>query len=369
MNKQTRNGRRQVATVACLLFFAGAVAHADHLKIENVKVAPRDAATATVTFDVAWANSWRHGDYHDAAWLFFKVQANKESDWQHVRLVAEKVVNPPGYEHGRGTPIEVAVPVGDEGAVGMFVRRAEEGKSGVESRGVTAVWNFTANDGVRQDLKNVRMQAFAVEMVYVPEGPFYLGSGNEAGKQRNAFHMVTGDGLPPYRVTGAGAIPTGRQKGKLWARGITPEDGGEIPASFPNGYAAFYCMKFYYFTQAQYAGFLNTITAEQAKNRWYTDYQGVAVKRGGEFPNYTYTASEPTGKCPWLSWTDNATIAAWAGLRPMFEQPADFRKLNVRLGDPLTIHGSSYVRPPIQPVPLDRTFIRTRAASTCSVAG
>ena len=319
MRTQPIDTRGVALALACGLLLGAGGARADELRIENVKVAPRDAATATVTFDVAWSNSWRHGDYHDAAWVFFKVQADKESDWQHVHLVADKVVNPTGYEHGKGTPIESAVPLGDEEAVGMFVRRAEEGKSGVEARGVTAVWDFTANDGVRQDMKDVRMQAFAVEMAYVPRGPFYLGSGNDTGKQRNAFHMVAGDGLPPYLVTSAGAIPTGRQKGKLWARGITPEDDGEIPASFPNGYAAFYCMKFYYFTQAQYAGFLNTITAEQAKNRWYTDYQGVAVKRSGEFPNYDYAASGPTGKCPWLSWTDNATIAAWAGLRPMTE--------------------------------------------------
>lgn len=42
--------------------------------------------------------------------------------------------------------------------------------------------------------------------------------------------------------------------------------------------------------------------------------------------------------------------------RALFERPADFRKLEVRLGDAFTIHGSSYVRPPIEPIPLDRTF-------------
>jgi len=51
-----------------------------------------------------------------------------------------------------------------------------------------------------------------------------------------------------------------------------------------------------------------------------------------------------------------AKVAAPDAERALFERPTDFRKLNVRLGDPLTIHGSSYVRPPIQPVPLDRTF-------------
>jgi glyoxylase-like metal-dependent hydrolase (beta-lactamase superfamily II) len=42
--------------------------------------------------------------------------------------------------------------------------------------------------------------------------------------------------------------------------------------------------------------------------------------------------------------------------RALFEQPARFRKMQVRLGDAFTIHGASYVRPPIAPIKLDRTF-------------
>ena len=49
-------------------------------------------------------------------------------------------------------------------------------------------------------------------------------------------------------------------------------------------------------------------------------------------------------------------VAAPEAERALFERPADFRKMNVRLGDAFTIHGSSYVRPPIEPIPLDRTF-------------
>ena len=51
-----------------------------------------------------------------------------------------------------------------------------------------------------------------------------------------------------------------------------------------------------------------------------------------------------------------AKMAAPEAERALLERPTDFRKLNVRLGDPLTIHGSSCVRPPIRPIPLDHTF-------------
>ena len=54
----------------------------------------------------------------------------------------------------------------------------------------------------------------------------------------------------------------------------------------------------------------------------------------------------------------NAKIGAPEAERALFERPADFRKMKVRLNDAFTIYGSSYVRPPIQPIPVDRAFQR-----------
>lgn len=49
-----------------------------------------------------------------------------------------------------------------------------------------------------------------------------------------------------------------------------------------------------------------------------------------------------------------ARIAAPAAERELLETPTHFRRMNVRLGDPHTIHGASYVRPPVQAVRVDR---------------
>src|SRR5262249_48826886 len=49
-------------------------------------------------------------------------------------------------------------------------------------------------------------------------------------------------------------------------------------------------------------------------------------------------------------------VAAPEAERELFEQPLRFRKMNVSLGDKFTIHGSSYVRPPIQPIALTRAL-------------
>ena len=321
--KQTTTSSLGFAASALLL--ASAV-FADGLKISNVGIAPRDAKTATVTFDIAWTNAYRFDSFHDAAWVFFKVRPDAKSPWQHARLTADKVVNPTGFSSGEGTPLEFVVPGGDEGFVGMFVRLAKDGRGAVAARKVTAVINL--NPEPRTLPPEIR--AFGIEMAYVAEGPFYLGS---SVRRINCFYeyQEAGTNTPPYHVTSAGAIPTGKQQGKLWALGFLPEDNSQIPAAFPNGFAAFYCMKFPYLTQSFYADFLNTLTVEQAKKRWYVDGQGREIKRvvgpplagaptrpsTSEGP--TYVATSPDARTAWLSWEDHAMVAAWAGLRPLSE--------------------------------------------------
>jgi len=298
MNKQRRKGTRNVRrsarlAIASVLLLGAVAARADNLKIENVTVSPRDARTATVRFDISWDNSWRHEANHDAAWVFFKVRVDDKSDWRHVRLAADKVLNPAGYGQEKGgTLLDFIVPDRKDGFLGMFVRRAEYGVGKVAATKVTAVWDLAANQGITKDTK-VGVRAFGIEMVFVPEGPFYLGSG---GTEPYHFYQYT-DGTQhtlPYRVTSAGAIPTGQQAGKLWARrGAQPQDNGEIPAAFPNGYTAIYCMRFQTCLQGQYAGFLSMLDPAQAKER--------DPKNGA------------------LSWADGAAFAAWAALRPMTE--------------------------------------------------
>lgn len=52
----------------------------------------------------------------------------------------------------------------------------------------------------------------------------------------------------------------------------------------------------------------------------------------------------------------NPQIAAPDAERAFFEEPTKFRKTKPTLGDAYTVHGASYVRPPIEPIRLDRTF-------------
>lgn len=47
-------------------------------------------------------------------------------------------------------------------------------------------------------------------------------------------------------------------------------------------------------------------------------------------------------------------VAAPAGERELFESPRSFRKWRPALGDKYCVHGASYVRPPAEPIPIDR---------------
>jgi len=191
-----------VAIACVLLLGAGAEGAEEALKIENLTTAPRDASTAFARFDISWDKSWRDGKNHDAAWVFFKVRAEDKSEWQHVRLAADKVLNPAAFGQAEGgTKLDFIVPDGGDGFTGMFIRRAERAAPGkLEARGVTVVWDLAANKGLPKDIKGVGLRAMGMEMVYVAEGPFSLGSG---GAEVNGFYMYT-DGsqhTQPYRVT------------------------------------------------------------------------------------------------------------------------------------------------------------------------
>jgi len=348
---------RAVAIACGLLLGAGAVRANDRWKamynvqIENVTLAARDAQTAIVTFDISWPNSWRDKTNHDAAWVFFKFQTDKKTGWRHARLAADKVLNPKGYTQAKGgTLLEFIVPRGNDGFTGMFVRRAAAGKGDLSASGVTAVLDLKGNKDLPKDLKSVSIQPFGIQMAYVAEGAFHLGSG---GAELNGFYKYT-DGsqaLLPYQVTGAGAIPTGRRKDRLWVRmrkGAMPADGGEIPAPFPNGYAAFYCMK-YAITYVQYAGFLSTLTAKEAKVRCPAPRRyGGGIVRSGQPPNITYSGREGGGRnagpgAHGLSWADGAAFAAWAGLRPITELEVEKAVRGPRKPAPDEV-GSSYWR-------------------------
>lgn len=82
--------------------------------------------------------------------------------------------------------------------------------------------------------------------------------------------------------------------------------------------------------------------------------EDIGVKRV-EWVLFTHHHREQCQGAPKLKGR-GVKIAAPDAERALFQNPASFRKMNVRLRDAFTIHGASYVRPPVEAIALDRTF-------------
>ena len=286
---------------AVFVFICSLSLWANNIQVGPTTITGVDAASdyAMVQFDLSWDNSFRDDVNWDAAWVFVKYQQTGD-DWKHASL------NTSSSNHD--TPLGYTCSVGLTGGIGMgiFIYRNVNGSGNISLNNVRLRWEYGI-DGVA-DGAPVKVQVFAVEMVYVPTGAFAAGSG---GSEWSCFTLTTintaNATTPP---TGTGGFSGSAQGG--YPTGQTAPDN----ASWPNGYSAFYCMK-YEISQGQYADFLNTLTTTQDGNRFPnqngTRRHTISGSQGSR------SAGVPDRACNYLSWMGCCAYADWAGLRPMTE--------------------------------------------------
>ena len=228
----------------CALLSTSALTFANNVKISNVQY-----AASNITFDISWENSWRgpgsNPQFHDAVWVFVKVSPNGSQQWNHVTLDVTS--------EGE---LDVITPTDQMGA---FIRRSGEGNGFVFG---TVSFDMNGNLGLYPDIK-----VFAIEMVYVPTGPFYLGDGSSP----NRYH-VGNDTTASYLVGDSDVMAYGTGSNNIFSSAQFVSS--DYPATFPNGYNAFYCMK-YEVSQSQYAEFLNCLTLPQQESRTETEISGM----------------------------------------------------------------------------------------------
>jgi len=303
-----------------------------------------------IKFNIAWDNSWRNdiagtgnaAPYNfDAAWIFAKYRVNG-GEWHHVTI--SQIDN----QMEANTTI-----LGVNDGKGVFLYNSQNFAGNFVSNNNKLKW-FYVNDGVN-DNDIVEVKLFAIEMVYVPEGSYFLGSpGDEIGSFKQ------GNSTDPFEVTSENAITVGDNDLNYltnskdgWPDGNAGDRNGPIPSTFPKGFASFFMMK-YEITQEQYVDFLNTLTRTQQNYRTETDISGTypkyyrpyvmsktktpAFRNGIRIANnFSATGSlefycdlnnnnipneNNDGQniaCNFLSWADDAAYADWAGLRPMTE--------------------------------------------------
>jgi len=326
------------AAVLVIMLFSHA-AMANNIAASNAVLGNTDpgAGTAEVKFDLSWENSW-HADWiesgvtpsiavanWDAAWVFVKYRV-ANGDWHHATLDSAQPAAPADTTIDMGST--------DGVNVGAFVYRSESGWSGNQDlTDVKLRWNYAANG--LNGIDDVDVEVHAIEMVYVADGSYDLGSG---GTESGHFFEHDGTGSPDltdvYTVSSESEITVGINAGNLW--GIETNIGDEasiggpgiISSSFPNGYSAFYCMK-YEMSQEKYADFLNRLSKSDAAERYpdrHGEYRHVITRVAGVYGcdgNANGVLNEDDDAidraCNYLTWADGSAYADWAGLRPMTE--------------------------------------------------
>lgn len=342
-------------TILSLLIFVSNIIFANNVTVSNVSLTGQNtmAKYTHVKFDIAWENSWRTSSgpsNWDACWVFVKFRKKTETTWHHATLSSTS--------GNHTSPANSTINASSDGK-GIFIYHSSDMASGnVNYTGAELRWDYGVDGLVADDL--VEVAVFAIEMVYVPQGSFYVGDGTSTDIQGQ---FESGTSGTPFQITSEGALTLGGggvgSLGNNNASGMSTDDdfndvtSKTLPASFPKGYNGFYCMK-YEITQGQYVAFLNTLTRAQQNNctgtnlaagtisvtnRYVMSNTSVRKFRNGIRCDATIHTSNPITfycdfngndtpneavdgqniACNYLCWADRTAYMDWAALRPMTE--------------------------------------------------
>jgi formylglycine-generating enzyme required for sulfatase activity len=347
------NKKKNMKKIKLLLFFVAltCTAKANGLVISNVSLTGRNIVSdfTLLEFDISWNNSWRVSSgpsNWDAAWVFVKYRKSGQNTWNHASLNwVDGTGTGDGHTEPANSNIASANDNGSGNSYGVFIHRnADMAQGTVSYTDVRLRWEYGDDGLLDGDL--VEVCVFAVEMVYVPQASFQLGSG---GTEVDHFYLYPTD-TDTYTVSNENAITVGTDAGNLYYTNtqVGGDQTGPIPASFPKGYNAFYCMK-YEITQEQYAQFLNKLTYTQQttrtvnapnssmgigamvagnSNRCSIDIMtpGVSITTPAVYAcnldsdaSFDESVDGQNIACNYLNWADGAAFLDWAGLRPMTE--------------------------------------------------
>ncbi|PKP04418.1 MAG: hypothetical protein CVU11_05170 [Bacteroidetes bacterium HGW-Bacteroidetes-6] len=302
--------KKQIALSVTLVFLSLTL-WANNVQVDNVTRS--GVGRNIISFELSWENSWYFSAIprnHDAVWLFIKYrECGGGGPWHHALLSTNMA------DHFFDTDITYARPItvndrfGNPGNhnTGVLVRRANYGGGDIVSQSISLTVSGASDGILLADTAEYDIKVMAIEMVQIPESPFYAGDGVST---YTMFQYGTGSGTPygaiPYRFTaenGTDTIDYGYSN--YWVK---------LNSDFPKGYAEFYVMK-YEISQGQYVDFLNTIDPGAALNRSYI-YNGYMYNIG---LSGTYTTIHPNRAMIYMSTNDLFSYLDWAALRPMSE--------------------------------------------------
>lgn len=290
----------------------------------NLNITGTSVAGSTLTFKINWDNSWYAAAAPfnwDAVWVFVKYKDCSTSNWQHASLSTNAV------DHSVAGGVLQVDAVTD--GKGVFIRRKATGSGKIDTSLVTLKISTPASG-------TYNFRVFGVEMVRILKESFLVGD----GASTNTFKSINIDSTAQASGLAATALYAGYPA---------------LPATYPMGWNAFYCMK-YEITQQQYVDFLNTLTYDQQENRsavlpniaatnWAMGgsvgttgrgRNGIKIKTAGvasvtpaEFAcdlnnngtgagaNFNDASDGQNIPCNYINWSDISAYLDWACLRPM----------------------------------------------------
>jgi len=322
--KRLHDAKRLLFGAVFFMLFSSP-ALANHLQLSEGDVGDQDttAHKISVRFDLTWDNSWRDAVNYDAVWIFLKYSADDGATWHHATM-SQSGTNPSGFSRGTGTAVDLIIP---SDLKGLFVRRSENGTGSVSVAQMSLVWDYGV-DGLADAtvFSSVLFKVIGIEMVYVPEASFYAGDNAES----DASFVSGSADSDPWHITGETAMLVTNTA----SNGFYYQSGGRmgedatasaftVPAPFPKGFTGFYAMK-YEITEGQWCAFFNMLSSAQQSSRDLTDASGkntdgIVARNTISWTTGLASTTRPDRACSFLSWSDAAAYADWAGLRPLSE--------------------------------------------------
>jgi|GEM_PF-988273 len=291
-------------------------------------------------------------------------QTCSDGEMTHAKLLFAGV-NPTGTSVGTEEDPEIEIYVPTD-RVGAFIRPGSTYSGTITASNVQLTVDYSSFGASADD--PIRLNVFGIEMVFIPQGGFYIGDGDGADESTYAFHTGTGNSAVEITTALASDVrvdSNAYDESQIESTGIgidgddglDVDDDGDIDdadnALFPTGYKSFYLMK-YEMSQAQYRDFLNSLPQSSQNTRVAATLTDEAA--GGEYVMASDGATTVTtrdtikaGSNPadgepytfgcdldnndvfntsldgewialnYLNWMDLMAYADWAGLRPMTE--------------------------------------------------
>ena len=302
----------------------------------SIGVPTYDGTAHTLTFTIKWDNAWRVNSgpsNYDAVWVFVKRQpCGANGIWSHALLSTTSA------NHSvSGANNLVADAVSD--GMGVFIHLGSSANNQIigSLTSSTVVLKLTENYNPAligsTSATSDNWKVFGVEMVYVPQGEFYLGD----GRPSNTNNFSAGNTNQPLKITNAIQNINGLGSYSNYVSQPYLGCAVTLPTTFPIGFNGFYCMK-YEIVQGQMADYYNCLSYEQqaarlkiSSNRLLTSINQYFGENWGSISLYnattgtnntipaTVTSAYPHLPMGYMNWQDLTSYLDWSGLRPMTE--------------------------------------------------